>query len=299
MGIASGRQTSESTGKVLVMGVTPLKVIAVNPTKKELEKIYGRELEKEPEYITADEEGLKKIRFDFIVQTVINDKIGCDVEIFDKVSYFLEDKINVNKDGDKAEVINLYGESTWLTKEAIKTGELPGNMQFYETKGMRPALKGEVDLVNFLKQFLGIPARSFNGKSIANVEDAQIQLDDIKKYFIGNIKEIVSAVNMRKDTNMLKMCGGVKTTDDNKQYQVWFNQKPLKYGVSNYEYLLKAIKEKQANGSYANVDFGPEDLKFRIYENKPTEIKKSVSRETDDLPFGMATTASDDDWFNK
>jgi hypothetical protein len=165
MAIAAGKQTSEGEGfkKTLFTGITPLKVLCVNPDKKELEAIYGRELEKTPEYLSADENNVKKVRFDFIVQTVPNDKLGVDVEVVDKVSYFLEDKPNVSQ-GGKFQVINLYGETTWATKEEIQAKKLPDNMSFYDTTGMRAAFKGEEELVNFLKQFLGIPNKGFNGK---------------------------------------------------------------------------------------------------------------------------------------
>ena len=60
MAIASGSETSENSGVQvkLFTGLVPLSVLAVNPTKKELEAIYGRELEKEPEYF---EIGVKRI----------------------------------------------------------------------------------------------------------------------------------------------------------------------------------------------------------------------------------------------
>ena len=307
MAIAGGRATSEGEGfkKTLLTGITPVKVLCVNPDKKELEAIYGRELDKAPEYLSADENGVKKIRFDFIVQTVPNDKLGVNVEVVDKISYFLEDKPNVSQ-GGKFQVINLYGETTWATKDEIQSGKLPDNMSFYDTTKMRPAFKGEEELVNFLKQFLGIPNKGFNGKFIANISDAEIQLDDVKKYFGGNYKEIVSAIDALKDTNVVKVLAGVKTTDDNKQYQSWFTQKPVKYSVNDYQYVSKLLKEKKDNGAYAAVDFGPADFKFRLYNNEPTVFTASPNRSMPfDDPFDTAINTGvkanatvDDSWFN-
>ena len=307
MAIAGGKQTTEGEGfkKILFTGITPLKVLCVNPDKKELEAIYGRELEKTPEYLSADENGVKKVRFDFIVQTVANDKLGVDVELVDKISYFIEDRPNTSQ-GGKFQVINLYGETTWATKEEIQAKQLPDNMSFYDTTSMRPAFKGEEELVNFLKQFLGIPNKGFNGKFIANIADAEIQLDEIKKYFDGNYKEIISAVNALKDTNIVKVLAGVKTTDDNKQYQSWFTQKPVKYSVNDYQYVSKLLKEKKDNGAYANVDFGPSDFKFRLYNNEPTVFTASPNSPMPfDDPFDTAINTGvkandtiDDSWFN-
>lgn len=293
MAIATGTETKEAVGKVLFTGVTPLKVLAVNPDKKTLESIYGAALDKDPEYLSVSETGVKKIRLDFIVQTVINEKTGCDIESISKVSYFLENRPRYNNDETKAQTLNIYGENAWIPVDDIKAKKVPENMKFFDPKGMRPACVGEIDLVSFLKAFLGIPNKGFNGKDIPNVSDAEIQLDDIKKYFDGNIKELISAVNMRKDTNIVKLLAGVKTSDDNKQYQAWFTQKPLKYNVSDYKYLAKDLDERKSNGAYASVDFGPADFKFRRYTNEPTKIEPS------DDAFGAPTTgAPDDDFWN-
>ena len=77
--IAQGTETKETQGGARLMtGLVPMMVVAVNPSKKELEAIYGRDLDKEPEYLSADEQGVKKLRIDFIMKTVINDKLGCN-----------------------------------------------------------------------------------------------------------------------------------------------------------------------------------------------------------------------------
>lgn len=305
MAIAQGKETTSGGVKKLFTGVAPMMILAINPTKAELESIYGRQLEKDPEYLSVNEDGIKKIRIDFILKSFVDPKNGCNDEFIDKVSYFLENKPNFNSAGDKAEVINLYGESTWLSKEAIKSGEIPENMSFYCTDKMRVAMKGEVDLVRFIKQYLGIPNRQFKDKIIPNIKDAECQLEDIKKYFDGNIKEITSAFKPFLATNKVKLLGGVKTNDDNKQFQVWYTQKPLKYAVYDYSYLLKDMKDRKSNGGYPNVEFGADDLKLREYKNEPTVFLKSSDDEdlfSKSMDSGIpvnAAAAIADDWFSK
>ena len=71
MAISNGVETKETQGGARLMtGLVPMMVVAVNPSKKELEQIYGRDLEKEPEYISADEAGVKKLRIDFIMTLI-------------------------------------------------------------------------------------------------------------------------------------------------------------------------------------------------------------------------------------
>lgn len=289
MAIASGSETKESTGSPvkLITGLAPLSVLAVNPTKKELETIYGRELDKDPEYLSADEAGVKKLRIDFIVKTVIDEKKNCNEEVVTKVSFFLEDRPAMTSGGDKVYMLNLYGESACIPLADAKNNIVPENMAWYCTTKMRPAFKGEVELVDFLKAYLTIPNRAFKDKVIPDITQAEIQLDSIKKYFAtGEINEIKSAVKSRMSTNKVMVCGGVRTTDDNKQYQAWYLKKPLKYGVSDLTYIKRDIKDRQTQ---LNVDFGPEDLKFRIYSNEPTAFTQQSSGGN---PF--ATTVDDD-----
>ena len=308
MAISNGVETKETQGGARLMtGLVPMMVVAVNPSKKELEQIYGRDLEKEPEYISADEAGVKKLRVDFIMKTVINDKLGCNEEIITKVPFFLEDKPAYTSDGSKVYMLNLYGENACIPVEDAKKNTLPDNMQWYNTTKMRPAYRGEIELVLFLKAYLGIPNRAYKDKVIPDVSKAEIQLEKIKNYFSGDIKEFVSVVNLRKPTNIVLLPGGVRTTDDNKQYQAWYLKKPLKYGTTNLDYIKRDIAERQ---SQMNVDFGPADLRFRIYNNEPTvfEGPAKASTDVDDDPFSIAlssgipanaaSTPPDDFWNN-
>ena len=292
MAISKGTETKENIGvaKQLFTGVTPVKVLVVNPNKEELESLYGRTMDKTPEYLTADDKGLKKLRFDFFIQTVLNEKMGVNVEVVDKMSFFMEDRFEMTKDGLKYKIINAYGDTQWATQEEIQSGKLPEKLNFFDTFKMRPAYVGEEILVNFIKQFCGIPNKGFDGVNIADITTAEIQLDNIKQYFTGNITEVTSAINGLKSTNIVKVAAGVKTTEDNKQYQAWFIQKPLKFGVRDLKYLLRDIKDRQENGSYPNVDFGPEDLKFRLFNVEPTVIaSQSVNVSNDPFATAMST----------
>lgn len=305
MAIAAGSETTENTGAPvkLITGIAPLMVLGVNPTKKELEALYGRELEKEPEYLSADEAGVKKLRVDFIVKTIVNEKLGCNDELVTRVSFFLEDKPAMTSGGDKVYMLNLYGESACIPLDNAKAGTVPDNMSWYNTTKMRPAFRGEVELVDFLKAYLGIPNRAFKDKVIADITQAEIQLENIKKYFTnGDISEFKTPVKFRMETNKVLLAGGVRQTDDNKQYQAWYLKKPLKYATTNFDYIKRDITDRQ---SQLNVDFGPTDLKFRIFNNEPTAFTAPV---VDDDPFTQsmnsgipanATSVAATDWFNQ
>ena len=77
MAFGKGSATSVVEYKKYI-GIASLNVKAINPTKVELEKIYGRTLDKEPEYIGEKViEGVgtvKTLKIDFIVAPVSNSK---------------------------------------------------------------------------------------------------------------------------------------------------------------------------------------------------------------------------------
>ncbi len=84
----------------LYTGLANMKVVAINPTKAEMEAM-GMKPQNDPIYLTQDQEGVKKLRLDFY----LNHKT---MNIRTKVSFFLEDKYRTDKDGKKAEWINNF-----------------------------------------------------------------------------------------------------------------------------------------------------------------------------------------------
>ena len=70
MALAKGKESTEELEIKRYVGVAPVYVLAVNPNKAKLEELYGRKLDKEPEYVT-EKDGVKSARIDFIVKTVI------------------------------------------------------------------------------------------------------------------------------------------------------------------------------------------------------------------------------------
>ena len=71
MAIAQGTKSENvGNGFKLYTGIGEFHVVGVNPTKVELEKIWGRELNKEMEYLTANEAGVKKFEVKFIIKQV-------------------------------------------------------------------------------------------------------------------------------------------------------------------------------------------------------------------------------------
>jgi hypothetical protein len=273
MAFASGTESTESIAVKRYIGIAPVFVKALNPTKEELSEIYGTTIEKDIEYTgTRDSNGKEVpfIRLDFIVET---DAERCDgIEMKTKVTYFLSKEFRYNSDKTKVMVINKYGETTWLTLEDAKNGNIPSNLSWFDPAEMRPAYVGEEELTLFLKSYLGIPNKSYRDNQgvvheIPNKSDAEARLDNINEYFNGNISELKAILKLQPN-NKVKFAFGVKTTDDNKMYQDVYIQKPLKNGVTNYTNLEKDITARQQNGGYPNTVF--EICPLREYSLEPT-----------------------------
>ena len=72
MAFSAGKESTEGGVIKRYIGVAPVKVLAVNPTKSELEAIYNTTLEKDVEYVGSkdvDGEKVPYVRIDFIVKT--------------------------------------------------------------------------------------------------------------------------------------------------------------------------------------------------------------------------------------
>ena len=301
-------QVTESTdvaGFKRFIGVGSFKILAVNPNKAQLESIYGRTLDNEPEYlgetdVTIDGKTMrrKQIRIDFIIQT--NPEKNNGIELIDKVSFFLVDAPTMARTG-KVQVLNRYGESTYATPAFVEQGTVDSQMSWFNTEGLKKAYSGEVELISFIKSWLGIPIRSWRADGqtheIENKDDAVATLENVAKYFKGDITELKSLVKAMPE-QMVKILMGVKTTDEGRMYQNTFNRMFLKYRNTNYSRLASEVADAQANGAYPTTVF--EVCPLKEYDVQATDFKATggstsapttvadpfaVEEDNNDLPF--------------
>lgn len=288
MAFASGKESSEETSVKRYIGVAPVFVLAVNPNKEQLEKLYNTQLEKDPQYLgEVDIEGRKvpNLRIDFIVKT---DPEKCNgIDFTTKVTFFLRKEFRFNRDKSKVQIIDKYGRTAWATKEQVAAKEIPvykNNIPANIDKDYRPAYHGEEELTNFLKAYLNIPnvMKYVNNKwvMVDNPQDCEARLEDIEKYFKGDFKELNTIISLLPK-NKVKVLFGVKTSDDNKQYQATYTQMFLKNNVTDYSRLDKDMQDRKAAGAYPTTEFSVEPL--HEYTVTPTDFN---TPEND--PFGTS-----------
>lgn len=274
MALAGGKESREELEIKRYVGVAPVYVLAVNPTKEQLSEIYGRDVDKDPEYIT-EKDNVKTARIDFILKTNENRCNG--VKLITKMSFFVKDAFRYSKDNTKTMVIDKYGRTAWATKEELKNKTIPqySSGPANIDQDYRQCYDGEDLLTDFIKTYLEIPnVQKYDSKTgkwymVDNPKESEARLDHVADYFKGNFKELEDALKMQPN-NQVKVLIGVKTTDENKQFQDVFTQKVLHSNTTKYDSLGAALAEKKANGAYANTEF--EVCTLKEYEVNPTNF---------------------------
>ena len=305
MAFGKTQVSKEATEIKRYTGVGSVFVVGVNPNKAELEKLYDRELDKDPEYLT-EKDGVTSARIDFIIKTDPTAKCSNGIELLTKFSMFIRNEYRFNKDKTKVQVIDKYGRTAWVTKEQTKNHEIPvyKNGPANIDKDYRPAYVGEEDITNFLKLFLGISnvekwvKNEATGRRevvglVDNPQDCECRLENIEDYFKGKFNEIKGAINLMPN-NKIKVLFGVRTTDEGKQYQDVYTRKFLSNTVSVYDKLAEDVQTNKDNGAYPNTEFVVADL--QEYTVQATNFN-NTNNNNGDMPFDEETSASTD-WFN-
>lgn len=184
----NANNSNEQVVKERIPSTGPVKVsvVAINPNMAEMVAM-GMNVTEEPQYITVGDDGTKKCRLDIYVT-------GNEGKFKTKLAFFLENKERANNSGDKFEIINNYCQSTWATSinEAVQRVGRNGNTWFDE-KGARVALGGEVDFYNFIQNW-------------ANAKlDEECFLDNLKAIFDGNFSELKGLVKVLANNELYVM----------------------------------------------------------------------------------------------
>lgn len=242
------------------IGIMPVKVLAVNPNKKELSEIYGREIAEEPNYlgeaeyehpITKKVSKVKTARLEFIVGNEELDFKG-------KVSFYLMDTPWVSTSG-KCKVIDKYGRTAWVTSEQFQNKEVPmyANGKANISQEYVTCMRNQEELIEFLKYYFGIPEvmRYDNGTwvEVDDPSNCEVYLEKIKDYFKGDVSEIKNAIATASQ-NKIKVLVGVKIVNDN-TYQDIYTGKFMRNNSVSTKQIEKAIKDTQSNGGYPNTLF--------------------------------------------
>jgi hypothetical protein len=190
----------ELTGgsKQLFIGWSEGRILSINPSLDEAEKVGVNIGEEELEYVKENNEGIDVARIDFWLEDVKN---GYKY----KKSFFIENSVAETKpkDGEedsfkkKTQYVNQVGDTMWVEnkkelnerftkfRKKVKGGGAD-EYEIYGDKVSRIAKRGEGDLMDFVRKWMA-------GCDFYDV-DTNILLD-MKKIFAGNFKELKEQVN--------------------------------------------------------------------------------------------------------
>lgn len=215
----------------LYTGLHNLKVVAINPTKAQLEEM-GFKPQNDPVYLTTEGE-VKKLRLDFHLQ-------GAGLEgdtVKTKVAFFLENQYRTNKDGDKAEWINDFGRTAWSLKGT--PDEPPTGLNWFDHQTARRSHIGEADLHLFLVNWLNIGP------------DDEAKMDNFLAIFDEDYSELqgILSGNIENEVRVLL------TVRDSK-YQSVYNKYFDRASNKRMNYWDSHMKNQISNGYAPKEDYG-------------------------------------------
>ena len=312
MAFAAGQEAKEIEVERL-WGIAAAKVLAVNPTRAEKNKILEQDFTTEEiKYVgetavkglDGQDKNVPQIRIDILMQT--DPAIACNNGLDKKFTatffiarsafYSFKDPANPTM-----QVIDKYGRTAWVTPEQaknkvvpeylIKNGPRAGQtMKASICPDYRPAYVGEAELVQFIIALLNIPRPDVwdaENKTYVMKTDAkelaksEAMLDNIKAYFDGNVSEVSKIVKFQPN-NKLKLLLGVRTANNGAQYQAVYTAMPLKLNVTNYKVWEDALKADKQAGRHPNVEYKVQNLS--IFKAEATNYTEQEAPKDND-PF--------------
>ena len=291
MAFSKGQVSTEGAAVKRFIGVGSMFVRGVNPNKSESEAFFGRTMDTDPVYVSTVESNgaqVPTVRISFLVEA--DPEIHNGIEFKSSVNIFLRREPRVSSAGKK-QVIDKYGRTAWATPEEIASHTVPvysNGKKANLSPDYRVAYNGEEDLIKFLIAYINIPAPAnyVNGewvpKSADELSNCEASLEHIEDYFKGNFSELKEIISYQP-LNKVKVCFGVRTADDGKEYQNCYTRRFLKNSITNYSSLDADIKATQSAGGYSTTTFDTEEL--HEYTVAPTNFNE--------VPFAQeAPTAS-------
>ena len=304
MAISKGNASKEAQEFKRFIGVCPVFVKAVNPSKAEHEKLFNTTLEEAPVYVQDKEDNdgnsYKNVRISVVLQPDV-EKIGFDMPLV-TMPLFITNQKQHGANSGKYQVVDKYGRFAWATEAEISAKEIPtysNGKKADISNDYRIAYVGEEDLTNFIRVFLCIPSitkwdnneKCMVPNTDVKPEECECRLDieTFEKFFKGDFSEIKDILGFQP-TNKVKVCLGVRTDSNGKLFQSVYTKKFISNAATNYSSLDKALQADIAYATTHNKALSTEYSAKAVHEYSvtPTTFTASESSEvtpSSDMPF--------------
>lgn len=226
------------------VGYDSFVVLAINPTKEELAKIYGTTADRLKDQIYVNEsaqvinakgeetqgrEVSIKVYVKCVNQVNGKDFINC-------IKFKVKEGIFIGQTTGKHQVIDDYGQTAWVTEEEFKNKTIPvfSNGNKANIGKYRHTYRGEAELVAFIRNWLGFPDPIIregydpNTKKFSSIRwregeeleacEFSFEIAEWKEIFKGNFK-ILQDLLKGHEAFQFKGFTGI-SSKDNQDYQI-------------------------------------------------------------------------------
>lgn len=244
------------------VGFFESEVVAINPSREELEKLLNiEEMERDPEYLKEDEkDGKQKLSLSVWLREIKSKRLF-------NVRFFLKDEYRTNKTETKNQYINTAGSTCWADDPAnLPEWFLTGGREY------RKAHNGEEEMYAFVKSWL----------NSLDLRDPSSKLDfEWKKLMKGNVKELVDCIGCDFAGTVVALAT-VRTADNaegeavdyqqvyNRKFLPGFAMKFLRVGGKKTPKMVTKFIEEIEDPEYGCQEFYGLELK-ELHEYNPAE----------------------------
>ena len=295
MAFSTGKQSTEASSSIKrFKGVASVKILAVNPKKDEWNKILGANREEEIEYVSVKDD-IKTVRITFLCEIDGNRSVNNCTGIVPLTFWLRKQQIKGSQSG-KIKIIDKYGRTAWATEADIKDKKIPqyANGPASIDEDYRKCVSGEEELTMFLKNLMCIPDVQYYNRTAGkwennpNPQDCQARLDNIMKYFDGNVDEIREILKAFPN-NQVRVLLGVRNADG-REYQDFFTQWFVQNSNPSNLSFIKHLNDARAINRYANTDFGESTVDNSLVLHEVTECSVTPTEYKDNTASAPITT---------
>lgn len=264
-------RSSAPSAKKLYTGIAPIKIVAVNPTRKQIAELYDIDEEKvkEPNYFTDS-----STRLDFWYKN--HDSIN--TPLLGKFALFVSNQVRSSQSG-KIQYIDDHSKTCWADNisDLAEANTRLSEYSKLNLKNVRECMRGEDDLYTLMKAYGNV-----------DVNKNPFMLDDFSQLVKGNVSELREFFN-----HFNRLDGGVKVLMGVKegQYQDVWNALFLSLHAKISDYVKGKINHPSYG--YQNYIGGSLNLTEYVAGDEPkSNDSNQVEWDNTTDPFGDVTPIS-------
>lgn len=289
------------------IGVSSIKVVAINPDNAKLRELginVGEE-EKEPVYVydksMPDGSTRKRARLRIMAQMQ-------DVETnpIIRLDFTVGNDSIMNKDGSKCKVIDKFGNTAWVTRDELKDHKIPvdkNGLPIDIAQDYKLCHVGEEDVITFLKKLLCIAPYKFwipdSGTWEHSAKPGVLSIDRWAALCGGDVSEISGYLSYVPNNCVKVILGIRRDAERGGIYQTFMKDAYLSNGASpvggEYTSARKLINKAKERG-YDTAEYSAAPVHvYTAHVDEPTPASDYVGSLGDGDPFASAPQPSAQD----